>query len=282
MYNERKNIGGDNRMVVDSNLPVDRDRLKNRLIRLVQEDEEITSCFFGGSIGSRTEDLYSDIDARVVVTEGVDFKRKQQDIIKAVGECLFIDTFELTHSVSHYATFIKLDLFIYTEDMLSPSIWLKEIEIVKDNGYVQLLMEESQPMFYLVSQEEFDRVLNKYYGNYFEIYRTVRRDEPNHLEFLTLALKQALVSMWYMEKGYPPNGYLEWSKYEGERSALSHLETEFLSTYTPCAVEDLIVFMKKIELLLLEASEKVATYHNLSFSRETFKKVHQRISLEEE
>ena len=109
-------------MLVDSNLPVDRDRLKNRLIRLVKEDEEIIGCFFSGSIGKRTEDFYSDIDARIIVKDNVNLMRKQQEVIRSIGEYLFVETFTEECSVIHYATFIKLNLFIYRPNMLEASV----------------------------------------------------------------------------------------------------------------------------------------------------------------
>lgn len=269
-------------MLVDSNLPVDRDRLKNRLIRLVKEDNEILACYFGGSVGEGTEDFYSDLDARIVVQPDVSLVRKQQEIIRSIGEYLFVETFEETYSVIHYATFIKLDLFVYKLEMLEPNIWMKHIDIVKDDGTLATLREASAELEYAPNQDVFDTILNKYYGFYFELYRSLKRDEPNHVESTTLAMKQSLISMWYLSKGFVPNPVLEWSKYEGHKSKLSHLEKEFILSYTPCLMEDLEVFTKKIELLMLEAAEKVATYHGLTFSPSHFRKIHRRISFKDE
>lgn len=269
-------------MLVDSNLPVDRDRLKNRLIRLVKEDEEIIGCYFGGSIGDKSEDYYSDIDARIVVNEHVNLKRKQQEVIRSIGEYLFVETFNENNSVIHYATFIKLDLFIYTPDMLEPSVWMKKVEIVKDDGLLQEVAQESQKLEYRITQEAFDQLVNKYYAYYFELYRSWKREEYNYLEDLTLAIKHSLVSMWYVSKGYVPNKNLNWAKYEGRKTKLSHLETNFLLSYTPCTVDQLETFTKKMEILVLEAAEKIAAYNNLNFSIDTFKKVHRRVSFKVE
>lgn len=269
-------------MLVDSNLPVDRDRLKNRLIRLVKEDEEILGCFFGGSIGDQSEDFYSDIDARIVVKEGINLKRKQLDVIRSIGEYLFIETMKDNYSVIHYSTFIKLDLFIYTVEMLEPSIWLKNISIVKDFGLLAQLSHDSKELSYQITQEEFDDLINKYYAYYFELYRCWKRQEINYLESLTLALKHSLVSLWYVSKGAVPNKDLVWAKYEGRKTKMSHLESDFILSYTPCQVNQLESFTKKIEILMFEAAEKVATYNNLNFSVATFKKVHQRVSFKVE
>ncbi len=270
-------------MLVDSNLPVERDRLKNRLIRLVKEDDEIIGCFFSGSIGKRTEDFYSDIDARIVVKENVNLKRKQQEVIRSIGEYLFIETFEEEYSIIHYATFIKLNLFIYRTAMLEPSVQLKQIEIVKDeSGILRELAYASNELEYRIRQEEFDQLVNKYYAYYFELYRSWKREEYNYLEDLTMGIKHSLVSMWYVSKGYKPNKALDWAKYEGRKTKLSHLETNFLLSYTPCELEQLESFTKKMEILVLEAAEKIAAYNNLEFSIDTFRKVHQRISFSEE
>ncbi len=269
-------------MLVDSNLPVDRDRLKNRLIRLVKEDEEILGCFFSGSIGTKTEDNYSDIDARIIVKDGINLKRKQVGIIRSIGQYLFIEKLEERSSIIHYDTFIKLDLFIYTVDELEPSIWMKEINIVKDFGLLEELCEKSQRLSYSITQREFDQLLHSYYADYFELYRCWKREEYNYLEHLTLSMKHCLVSMWYVSKGYAPNPEMDWAKYEGRKTKLSHLETNFILSFTPCRVEDLEEFTKKIEILVFEAAEKIATYNRLSFSQETFKKVHRRISFSQE
>ncbi len=269
-------------MLVDSNLSVDRDRLKNRLIRLVKEDDEIIGCFFAGSIGTKTEDFYSDIDARIIVKEKVNLLRKQQEVIRSIGEHLFIEDFTERSSVIHYATFIKLNLFIYRKEQIKPNMWLKEIEIVKDYGSLKEMSDASQAITYKITQEEFDQYINHYYGYYFELYRSWKREEYNYMEDLTLAIKHSLVSMWYVSKGYVPHANLDWAKYEGRKTKLSHLETNFLLSYTPCTPDMLESFTKKMEILMLEAAEKIANYNNLAFSIDTFKKVHRRVSFKED
>ncbi|MCM2137958.1 nucleotidyltransferase domain-containing protein [Vagococcus fluvialis] len=269
-------------MLVDSNLPVDRDRLKNRLIRLVKEDEEILGCFFSGSIGTKTEDNYSDIDARIIVKDNINLKRKQVEIIRAIGKYLFIEKLEEKSSIIHYDTFIKLDLFVYTVEDLTPSIWMKNIAIVKDFGLLEDLSKKSQSLSYSITQKEFDELINNYYADYFELYRCWKREEYNYLEQLILSMKHCLVSMWYVSKGFAPNPAMDWAKYEGRKTKLTHLEANFILSYTPFELEQLEEFTKKMEILVFEAAEKISTYNRLSFSQETFKKVHRRISFKVE
>lgn len=269
-------------MLVDSNLPVDRDRLKNRLIRLVKEDEEILGCFFSGSIGTKTEDNYSDIDARIIVKDNINLKRKQVEIIRAIGKYLFIEKLEEKSSIIHYDTFIKLDLFVYTVEDLTPSIWMKNIAIVKDFGLLEDLSKKSQSLSYSITQKEFDELINNYYADYFELYRCWKREEYNYLEHLILSMKHCLVSMWYVSKGFAPNPAMDWAKYEGRKTKLTHLEANFILSYTPFELEQLEEFTKKMEILVFEAAEKISTYNRLSFSQETFKKVHRRISFKVE
>lgn len=265
-------------MLVDSNLPVDRDRLKNRLIRLVKEDEEILGCFFSGSIGTKTEDNYSDIDARIIVKDNINLKRKQVEIIRAIGKYLFIEKLEEKSSIIHYDTFIKLDLFVYTVEDLTPSIWMKNIAIVKDFGLLEDLSKKSQSLSYSITQKEFDELINNYYADYFELYRCWKREEYNYLDHLILSMKHCLVSMWYVSKGFAPNPAMDWAKYEGRKTKLTHLEANFILSYTPFELEQLEEFTKKMEILVFEAAEKISTYNRLSFSQETFRKVHRRIS----
>ena len=269
-------------MLVDSNLPVDRDRLKNRLIRLVKEDEEILGCFFSGSIGTKTEDNYSDIDARIIVKDNINLKRKQVEIIRAIGKYLFIEKLEEKSSIIHYDTFIKLDLFVYTVEDLTPSIWMKNIAIVKDFGLLEDLSKKSQSLSYSITQKEFDELINNYYADYFELYRCWKREEYNYLDHLILSMKHCLVSMWYVSKGFAPNPAMDWAKYEGRKTKLTHLEANFVLSYTPFELEQLEEFTKKMEILVFEAAEKISTYNRLSFSQETFRKVHRRISFKVE
>ncbi|MBO0437555.1 hypothetical protein [Vagococcus fluvialis] len=269
-------------MLVDSNLPVDRDRLKNRLIRLVKEDEEILGCFFSGSIGTKTEDNYSDIDARIIVKDNINLKRKQVEIIRAIGKYLFIEKLEEKSSIIHYDTFIKLDLFVYTVEDLTPSIWMKNIAIVKDFGLLEDLSKKSQSLSYSITQKEFDELINNYYADYFELYRCWKREEYNYLDHLILSMKHCLVSMWYVSKGFVPNPAMDWAKYEGRKTKLTHLEANFILSYTPFELEQLEEFTKKMEILVFEAAEKISTYNRLSFSQETFRKVHRRISFKVE
>lgn len=269
-------------MLVDSNLPVDRDRLKNRLIRLVKEDEEILGCFFSGSIGTKTEDNYSDIDARIIVKDNINLKRKQVEIIRAIGKYLFIEKLEEKSSIIHYDTFIKLDLFVYTVEDLTPSIWMKNIAIVKDFGLLEDLSKKSQSLSYSITQKEFDELINNYYADYFELYRCWKREEYNYLDHLILSMKHCLVSMWYVSKGFAPNPAMDWAKYEGRKTKLTHLEANFILSYTPFELEQLEEFTKKMEILVFEAAEKISIYNRLSFSQETFRKVHRRISFKVE
>ena len=269
-------------MLVDSNLPVERDKLQNRFARLVKEDSDIIGAYYSGSIGDKTEDYYSDINARIILKPGILLEEKQRDIISAIGDFLFVELFDYNHSIIHYATFIKLDLMVYTLEMLEPSIEYKYIEIIKDDGTLTDLHHLSQSMNYVVTQEVFDVVLNQYYADYFNLYRAWRRNERNHIESIILSIKQHLVSMWYLSKGAKPNESDDWRQYEGDKSHLSHLEKEFLLSYTPFDIEELENFTREISILMLEASEKIAVYDGLHFSRPNFMKVHDRISFSEE
>ncbi len=274
--------GGLVSMLVDSNLPIERDKLQNRFARLVKEDNDIIGAYFSGSIGNKTEDFYSDINARIILKPGIQIEQKQREIIRSIGDYLFIELFDYNHSIIHYATFIKLDLMVYTLEMLEPSILYKHIEIIKDDGTLTELHNLSKDMQYVVTQEVFDHILNQYYADYFNLYRAWRRNESNHIESIVLSIKQHLVSMWYLSKGTEPNIDDDWRNYEGEKSRLSHLEKEFILSYTPFDIKEIEVFTNKIAILMLEASEKVAVYDDLFFSRPNFMKVHDRISFTDE
>ncbi|SFG85574.1 hypothetical protein [Sporolactobacillus nakayamae] len=98
----------------DQRLPEERNRLKTRIIKAIYDDERISAAFFGGSVGNGTEDLYSDIDLRIIAQPD-QLQTLTEHKIEMAGkwsDILFIENAHLSRLlVVHYTNFIKMDLF---------------------------------------------------------------------------------------------------------------------------------------------------------------------------
>jgi predicted nucleotidyltransferase len=111
-----------------------RENLKEMLEEFYQSDPDVLGIFYGGSIGKGNADIYSDIDLRIVVKESIDTKAKIEKLIEQSDDILFVEDLYKQFTVIHFDCFIKLDLFIYYPTQLEPSIWLQDIQIIKDTG----------------------------------------------------------------------------------------------------------------------------------------------------
>lgn len=110
----------------DEKLPEIRKALLIKMIDQFKSKGGIEGIFAGGSIAKGNDDLYSDIDLRIVVAED-QFDRYVENKKLLLAEFGRVDFYEdmnpqAPFTIAHYANFIKVDLFIYTFDKLSPSI----------------------------------------------------------------------------------------------------------------------------------------------------------------
>ena len=136
----------------DNELPMVRQQLKAAIERDLVDDNNITSVFYGGSIGTGNTDLYSDIDLRIIVKEEAfeQYRLNKKERAKNWGTVMFYEDFPwVAHSVAHYKGFIKVDSFYYTEKDIQPSVWYKELEIVYDReNFMRRIQRESKDLSY--------------------------------------------------------------------------------------------------------------------------------------
>ncbi|MFC7750304.1 hypothetical protein ACFQWB_10235 [Paenibacillus thermoaerophilus] len=220
----------------DEKLPQVRRDLLARIIAKLKLHKAIEGIFLGGSIACDNEDLFSDIDLRIVVSEDQfdEYVRNKQRLASEFDEVLFFEEMNplASYTIAHYANFIKVDLFIYTFLRLQPSIWLKGIKIVFDpSGRLQDLLNSSEKLTYQVSKEEAEQWRGKVFAYIHEVYRRVLREEYYYALTSINYLRSFIVNGWNMESDRHSNAAWDWSKIEGARSQLEPWQLSLLSSW---------------------------------------------------
>lgn len=218
----------------DSHLPDCRNDLLNKIVHILKGRNEVQGIFLGGSLAKGNEDLFSDIDLRVIVDEDqyADFVTSKQQLASQFGDVLFFEDMNpnAPFTIAHYSNFIKVDLFIYTFSTLHPSIWIQTIKIIFDeSGKLQELLNQSNQIVYQLSKEEVERWRGKAFSYIHEVYRRALRNEMYYALTMINNLRSFIVNGWNMEAGRHSNDAWDWSKIEGERSQLELWQLNLLS-----------------------------------------------------
>ncbi|WP_096187799.1 hypothetical protein [Evansella halocellulosilytica] len=233
----------------DEQLPAEREKLILAIEANITPDENILSVFYGGSIGAGNTDLYSDIDVRIVVKEDVyeQYVLSKQSRARNWGDVLFFEDFPgTTYTVAHYDCFVKVDCFYYRAVDLKPSVWLKDIKIVKDTDQIMTVVaEESKKLSFNLTKEDVEVWRTKFFAYIHEVYRRVKRGEIYYALSCLDHLRFSLTSGWYMEKGIQPNSFGDWAKIEGPRSYLNDWQQSLLKEWEGSLQPDHIMHVMK-------------------------------------
>ncbi|MBY6035809.1 hypothetical protein KUV80_04060 [Fictibacillus nanhaiensis] len=199
-------------------------------------DPDVLALFYGGSIGKGNQDLYSDIDLRIVVKAEVfeTFRKKKKERAENWGDVLFYEDYPwASHSVAHFRNFIKVDSFYYTPKDLQPSLYLKQgTMIVYDPLHiVKEVVKRSNDIHYKLTQEEFEIWRGKFFAHLHEVYRRMNRGEMYYALSSLDMLRWSIAAGWDMEKDRLPNQMREWSKYEGKRSPFEEWQLSLLENW---------------------------------------------------
>lgn len=252
-----------------------RDQLLKRIEDYFLHSAFVKGIFLGGSLSTGNPDAYSDIDLRIVVNQ----EPKSiilDSFIKKMKSISFIETKASSYYVIHFDNFIKVDLFVYYEHELEPSIWLKDIKIIHDtDNLLGMIKVESDTITYSISQKEFDMYISKYFAFLHESYRRLKRKEYHYAHSCLLKIKNILVSMWYIEIGEQPNTLGDWAKYEGKKSKLSIRQKEYLNSNLnyDCFQENPEEFYKGINSEVNKVSQKISSLYNLKFNVKDYKQI---------
>lgn len=204
----------------DLALPRYRQELIAAITRDVATDARVRAAFVGGSLGTGDEDLYSDIDLRIVEdAEDVDdFVANKTVRPRRWGSVLFYEDLgpRVAHTVAHFEEFIKVDCFYYRMAEVRPSLALQNIRILHDpTGLVDDVHRRSQSLVYHPSAAEVERWRYKVLAYAHEVYRRCRRGELSYARKMLLGLA----------------GYA--AKAEGPRSVLASWQQDLLGAWHP-------------------------------------------------
>jgi hypothetical protein len=206
-------------------LPTERQKLREAIYKDLVQDANILAFFYGGSLAKGNEDLYSDLDLRIVVEDSVyeTYRSNKKERATNWGDVLYYEDFPwATYSIAHFRSFIKVDTFYYRQSDLQPSPYLKYLLIEYDpNKIISQIRDKSQSIDYQFSEEEFEVWRGKFFSYLHEVYRRVQRGEYNYAFQMVNSLSYSIVIGWYVEAGEVPNSFGDWSKVEGPRSPLS-------------------------------------------------------------
>jgi len=232
-------------------LPKHRETLLNAIEMDLLDDENILGVFYGGSLGNKNTDLYSDIDLRIVVKDEFfeEYRLNKKQRAKNWGNVLFFEDLPwATHSVAHYDSLIKVDTFYYRLKNVQPSIWLQNIKIVRDtDGFLKDVLEKSLKLTYLPSVQEVEIWRSKFFAYVHETYRRVMRKEIYYALHCLDNLRQSMVTGWYMDEGFQPNTFGDWAKLEGSRSKLLQWQLNLLEKwYSSREPEEIFKVIKMI------------------------------------
>ncbi|WP_409292892.1 hypothetical protein [Peribacillus sp. SCS-37] len=230
-------------------LPKHREDLLNAIEKDLLNDENIKGVFYGGSLGNKNTDLYSDIDLRIVVKDEYyeEYRLNKRQRAKNWGKVLFFEDFPwTTHSIAHYDTFLKVDTFYYKAHDVKPSVWLQNIKIVRDTeSFLKGVLEKSSKLSYSPNVQEVEIWRTKYFAYVHEAYRRVIRKEIYYALHCLDNLRLSMVSGWYMEAGIQPNTFGDWAKLEGTRSKLSDRQLLLLKQWDSSRESDNILTVIK-------------------------------------
>ena len=220
----------------DVNLPIHRERLMKAIESDLLNDDDVLAAFYGGSIGNENTDLYSDIDLRVVVktTKINEYVSNKLTRPRKWGTVLYFeDTYPTSiYTVVHFDCFVKVDTFYYDQEDIVPSVWLKNIKIIKDTkAMLANILEKSKLLSYGPTIAEIELWRTKFFAHLHEAYRRTMREEYYYALRSIDNLRLSMITAWYMEVGVQPNTFGDWSKYEGDRSELVDWQQSLLKSW---------------------------------------------------
>lgn len=219
----------------DLKIPEHRQVMLKEIEQDLIRDENVLAVFYGGSIGKKNTDLYSDIDLRIVVKDEVfeEYRLNKKERAKNWGKVLYYEDLPWApYTVVHYDSFIKVDAFYYKTENIQSSIWLQNINIIYDKtGFMGKVLEKSDKISYSLAEQELEMWRTKFFAYVHEAYRRVNRKEMFYALNCLDNLRLSMVTAWYMDKGLQPNSFGDWAKYEGERSELDSWQTSLLASW---------------------------------------------------
>lgn len=175
-----------------------RDQRLNHAVRSLSAEPSVLGIFLGGSLGARSDDAYSDIDLRVVVTsdQHAAFVKHRLDIPSKWPGFVFNEWMPGTqHCVSHFEPFGKVDIFYFDEAKLGASPWYAlPIRVLYDpQGIIGSLIARSQTFGFEVSAEDVSHSISKGLAALHETIRRAKRGELIYAQTLLDEFRQHIM-----------------------------------------------------------------------------------------
>lgn len=220
----------------DLQLPQVRKQLQATIEQELLVDDDIIGVFYNGSIGTQQEDIFSDIDLRIVVKDHKlpSYIANKQTQLARWGQISFIEQPSPNPAffVVHYDNFIKLDVFYMDAASLKPSLNLQHIQIKKDiTGLLTTYHIQSLALTFSCTPAIVETWQTTFFSHLHDVYRRTLRRELYFAMHNIDILRQLIVNGWYMLQEKQPNILGDWSKYEGRLSILTPEQLQLLESF---------------------------------------------------
>ncbi|EDX82331.1 hypothetical protein S7335_888 [Synechococcus sp. PCC 7335] len=188
-------------MISQQQLVLERDQLLQRVSAYFSKQQDVVGAFVAGSIPNGSADAYSDIDLRVVATPAGQERLiiEKFDMPALWGDWLFNEWRSGTqHCVSHFRSFLKIDVFYWNVETLQPSPFLRfDTDILFDRtGQVQELLNQSALLTFPPPETiEVSRVISKALACAHEAIRKAKRGELFYAQSLLDSLRSYMIQM---------------------------------------------------------------------------------------
>lgn len=184
--------------------------------------------------------------------------------------CFFENQLSNQLIIAHYDCFIKVDVFCYTIEHLIPSMWTRELLIIKDapDQVLNQLVVKSAKKKHQLSMDELVKWQTKFLAYYHEVYRRAQRNESYYTLDCVDKMRQLVVMGWCYQDGHLPNSFGDWSKYQGVRSKLTNSQQEQLTQFfVNQDLNQLASVMIQFSMVFLSICEKIETKQRLPYSQ---------------
>ena len=141
----------------------------------------VDAIYLSGSLAEKVEDQYSDIDLRIVVTEGAyeSVLAMREHLPTTWGPFLFHETVNSNLTVSYYESLTKADVFYFTSSTVVPSPWFNlGTQVLLDrSGSLREAISGSQAHAFVAAPGEITTHLQKCLAGLIEGAKRVQRNE---------------------------------------------------------------------------------------------------------
>ncbi len=226
-----------NYMERDQALPLERDRVMERLMGDLTGDPDVLAIYLSGSLAKGNFDRYSDIDIHAIVKPEAKqgFIENKRRRAAGWGRVLFYED-PLPSApvvVTHFDCFVKIDSWYHAPEEVAPSIWLKHAKALYDpQAVISPVLQESSKLVYKVSAEEFEVWQSKVLAFAHETYRSAMRKERSGTLQNLDRVCWLVAAGWHMEMDeHFDAAYGSWSKVEGAWSSLTDHQLLLLESW---------------------------------------------------